>query len=109
MRPLEAARPVPAARGGCLYRGALAIAGLVAAVVVGFFLVGLGDGSVSSFNAGLWLGLLALTAGVLLGGTFLRARGRTAAAVAVLAILAVPGLLYGLFLLLILVTQPRWN
>lgn len=109
MRSLEAAPPVPAARGGCLYRGALAVAGLVAAVVGFFFLVGLADGSVSSFNAGLWLGLLALTAGVLLAGTFLRTRGHTAAAVAVLAILAVPGLLYGLFLLLILVTQPRWN
>jgi len=109
MRQIEADQPAPAARGGCLYRGALAVAGLVAAVVVYFFLVGLADGSVSSFNAGLWLGLLALVAGALLGGTLLRARGHTGAAVAVLAILAVPGLLYGLFLLLLLVTQPRWN
>jgi hypothetical protein len=99
----------PAARGGCFYRAALAAAALAAAVVVYFFLVGLGDGSVSSFNAGLWLGVLVGVAGVLVAGTWLRARGHTAAALAVLGILVVPGLLYALFLLLILLTNPRWN
>lgn len=105
----SAATGPPAARGGCFYRAALAVAGLVAAVLVFFFLVGLGDGSVSSFNAGLWLGVLAGVAAVLFAGTRLRARGHTAAAIAVLGILALPGLLYALFLLLILLTNPRWN
>ena len=99
----------PAARGGCFYRAVLAAAALAASVVVFFFLVGLGDGSVSSFNAGLWLGVLVGVAGVLVAGTRLRARGHTAAAIAVFGILVVPGLLYALFLLLILLTNPRWN
>jgi hypothetical protein len=31
------------------------------------------------------------------------------AAIAALSILAVPGVLYGLFVLLVIIAQPRWN
>lgn len=86
-----------------------ACAWLVALVVAGFFLIGLGDGSISSFNAGLWSMLLAVTFASLWGGHALHARGRTGLATLVLAVLAVPGILATLFILLILVTQPRWN
>lgn len=82
---------------------------LVALVVVYFFLIGLADGSVSSFNMELWLGLLAATAAVLFGGWMLQANGKRGAAIAVLLILFVPGLLYLLFILLVVITQPRWN
>lgn len=99
----------PAAGATFVYRVVLLLAGIVAAVVVGFFLVGLGDGSVSSFNLGLWLGLLTLTAAVVVGGRSLRARGHTRAAIALLGVLALPGLLYGLFVLLIVFSGARWN
>ena len=90
-------------------RALIAFDALVALVVVYFFAIGLGDGSVSSFNMGLWLGILAAVAAILGGGIALNAKGQRGAAIAVLMILAVPGLLYVLFLLVILITQPRWN
>ncbi len=99
----------PTPPGGVLYRGAFSIAALTAVAIVVFFVIGIADGSVSSFNIVLWLGILAATAAVLLLGRYLRSRGRPGLASAVLAILAVPGLLYGFFLLLVIITQPRWN
>jgi len=92
-----------------LVRTLLGIDVLVALVVVYFFVVGLADGSVSSFKMSLWLGLLAVVAAVVGGGWILDANGRRGAAIAVLLILAVPGILYGLFILLIVIAQPRWN
>lgn len=82
---------------------------LVALVVVYFFIIGLADGSVSSFNMNLWLGLLVAVAAVVGGGWMLDTTGKPGAAIAVLLILAVPGVLYALFILLIVIAQPRWN
>ena len=81
----------------------------VAAVFVYFFFVGLADGSVSSFNIGLWLAILAALAAILGGGWTLHNKGQRAAAIAVLAVAAIPGLLFGLFVLSLVVTQPHWN
>ncbi|WP_294251305.1 hypothetical protein [Propionivibrio sp.] len=53
--------------------------------------------------------LLSATAAILFLGHRLHMHGRTGLAIAVLAILAVPGLLYGLFALMIIVTSPHWN
>jgi hypothetical protein len=92
-----------------LVRTLLGIDVLVALVVVYFFIIGLADGSVSSFNMSLGLGLLAVVAAVVGGGWILDANGKRGAAIAVLLILAVPGVLYALFILLIVVAQPRWN
>jgi hypothetical protein len=92
-----------------LYRVTFSVAALVAAVAVVFFVIGLADGSVSSFNITLWVGLLAGVAAVLVAGYALRARNRTGLAIAMLCILAVPGVLYGLFIALVIVTNPRWN
>jgi len=92
-----------------LVRTLLGIDLLVALVVLYFFVIGLADGSVSSFNISLWLGLLAAVAATVGGGWLLYANGRRGAAVAALSILAVPGVLYGLFVLLIVIAQPRWN
>ena len=92
-----------------LFRLCLAIDAAVALVAVYFFVIGLGDGSVSSFNIVLWLALLGGIAAVLGAGWLLNAKGQRGSAIAVLAILALPGLLAGLFLLLVLILQPRWN
>jgi hypothetical protein len=92
-----------------LFRTFFAIDLIAAAVIVYFFFVGLTDGSVSSFNAGLWAAVLLGTAAVLLGGWRLGASGRRGAATALLAILALPALAFGLFLLLLVITQPNWN
>ncbi len=82
---------------------------IAAAVVIYFFVWGLMDGSVSSFNIVMWLGLLAAVAAILGGGWLLDRSGRRGAANAVLAILAVPAFLFGLFVVGAIVLQPRWN
>lgn len=92
-----------------LYRVFLGCSLAVDAIAAWFFVIGLADGSVSSSNIGLWLALLAVLSVVFAAARALRARGRTGRAIAVLSVVAVPGLLGGLFVLLILVTQPRWN
>ena len=87
----------------------LAIDAVAALVILYFFLIGLADGSVSSFNMQLWLGTLAVVAAILGGGLALKAKGQRVAAHLVLLILATPAALYGLFVLSIIVFQPRWN
>jgi hypothetical protein len=91
------------------FRFLLGVDALAALVVVYFFFIGLADGSVSSFNMGLWLGILAAVAAVLGVGWTLNKKGQRAAANAVLAILAIPTLLYGLFILAVVITQPNWH
>jgi len=91
------------------YRLLFAFDAIVAAGILFFFVWGLSDGSVSSFNIGLWLGILATIAGVLLGAHYLNAGGNRPLAIILLLVLAIPGLLYALFVLLIIVANPRWN
>lgn len=86
-----------------------ACSALTAAVAGIFFVIGLSDGSVSSFNLGLWLALMAVMGLSLWAGRVLRSKGKSGLAIAALAITAVPGLVAALFVLLLLVTQPRWN
>ena len=82
---------------------------LIAGIVLFFFFWGITDGSVSSFNMGLWTTILAGLAAVLGVGYGLRSAGRTALANLVLLVLAVPGALYGLFILLVVFSGARWN
>lgn len=74
-----------------------------------FFFEGLGDGSVSSFNMALWMALLGGVIAILGGGWALNANGRRRMAIGVLSILAIPSVLFGLFMLLIVITQPNWQ
>lgn len=92
-----------------LYKAFFVCSALTCAVGVWFFLVGLGDGSISSFNMGLWLTLLAVLGFSLGGGYTLHANGRHRAAIAALAITAIPGIIGAFFILLLIVFQPRWN
>ena len=92
-----------------MFWGSWGIGALVSAACVYFFVVGLADGSVSSFNGGLWFVMLATCAGVMAGSYMLKARGRTALAVLLSLVLSVPGLLFFLFMLIVLLTNPRWN
>jgi hypothetical protein len=82
---------------------------VIAFVVLYFFIVGLADGSVSSFNMGLWLIILLIPACVLLGSLWLRSASHSGSAKGVLLILAVPGLLFLLYFLVLLFSAPRWN
>jgi hypothetical protein len=57
----------------------------------------------------LWLGTLSTLAGVLSGGLVLQRSGRTRLGISFLLILAVPGVLAGLFFLAMIIINPRWN
>ncbi len=67
---------------------------LIALIFIGFFLVGLADGSVSSFNIMLWLGILAGLAAVLLGSLYFKQHNLLGLAKSLLSVLAVPGFLF---------------
>jgi hypothetical protein len=82
---------------------------IVALVFLGFFFVGLADGSVSSFNIALWMLVLGVVCGVVGGSLALRASAYPKLATALVTALAVPGILVGLFFLVILVVPARWN
>lgn len=82
---------------------------LIALVAVYFFIVGLSDGTVSSFNIKLWLALLAGLAIVLGGSYWLYTHDRIGQAKGLLSILAIPGFLYLLFILMVIIFKPRWN
>jgi hypothetical protein len=82
---------------------------LIAAVILYFFFVGLADGSVSMFNIGIWIAILAALSAVIGGSLWLRTAGRRGPATVVLLILAVPGILFALFFIILLITNPRWN
>lgn len=92
-----------------IYTLFLVCAALTAAVVIVFFVIGLNDGSVSSFNAGLWSLILSVMGASLWGGHALHASGRVGLAITALAVTAVPGMVAALFVVLLLVTEPRWN
>ena len=79
----------------------------IALVALYFFFIGLGDGSVSSFNMGIWLIVLGGLAVILVGSLWLKGMGKLPLAKGLLGILAVPGLLYVLFMLLVIVSNPR--
>lgn len=99
----------PGGRGRAVFRVMFACAALTAAVVLVFFAIGVSDGSVSSFNIGIWTVVLAALAGVFTAARMLAARGRHGLAAVVLAIVGAPGLLYAAFVLMLLIVQPRWN
>lgn len=82
---------------------------VIALIWLYFFVAGLSDGSVSSFNIVLWLAILGVLAAILGGGLLLKSNGHQRLANGVLLILAVPGLLFGFFFLSLIVLQPRWN
>ena len=82
---------------------------IVAAIVVVFFFWGLADGSVSSFNITLWLGMLAGVAAVVGGSWMLHQAGQTAFASIVLLVIAFPASMFALFMLAVIVLQPDFR
>lgn len=91
------------------YRLFLTVAAAVLAVAVYFFAIGIADGSVSSFNILLWLIVLVCLGCIVAGGYGLNANGQRRTATALLAVLAVPGIVAAIFILALIVFQPNWN
>ncbi|MVM37081.1 osmoprotectant transporter permease [Spirosoma sp. HMF3257] len=85
------------------------IDGIIALIFFYFFFVGIADGSVSSYNGGLWFFMLIALSAILIGGYWLQTHQHEVGAKILLSVLAVPGLLCGLFFLILILTNPRWN
>jgi hypothetical protein len=91
-----------------IYRLLLIVDLLAGAVLLLFFLWGMSDGTVA-YAPGTWLAALA-GVGVTIGGAVaLRRKGNVGLAMLLLLPVAVPALLYGMFLLFVLILHPRWN
>lgn len=84
------------------------IAAAVTVVALGFFLVGLTNGTVSSFNAGIWVLILPGTVGVTWGSWMLKKNGRPGWGALLALVLALPVLVGLLVLLLTLGTGASW-
>ena len=82
---------------------------VIALIFAYFFVIGLADGTVASFNMTLWLVILCTLGGILWGSYALRAADRTSLATSLLMILAVPGVLGGLIFLALIILEPQWN
>lgn len=81
----------------------------IALIVLYFLVIGLADGTVSSFNAGIWTAAMAALAVILLGSLWLKSHNLMFWAKALLFVLAIPGFIYGLFVLFIIIGKPRMN
>jgi hypothetical protein len=82
---------------------------VIAAVALYFFFSLAAGGRVASFNILPWLAILAALAAVIGGSLWLRSKGQHAVAIILLLLLAIPGALFALFLLLILILQPDFR
>ena len=82
---------------------------LIVFIVVVFFFIGIADGSVSSFNIGLWFLILFILALIIGGGLWLKKNGYVVLSIILLLVPAIPGLLYALFIVLVVVTDTPWN
>ncbi len=85
------------------------IGALTAALTLFFFVAGLADGSVSSFNFGIWAVLLAVVLGVVGGSLWLNAAGRRRLGMTLLLVLAIPAVTAVVFLLAVILSGARWN
>lgn len=99
----------PDKHGTALFWTLWVIAATVAGVFLYFFLIGLVDGSVSSFNGALWALLLSGVGGTTGGSYWLWSQGRIGWASLLAAFLAVPGVLAVIMLVGILLSDPNWH
>ena len=82
---------------------------VIAAVALYFFFSLAGHGRIGSFNILPWLVILAILAAVMGGSIWLRSVGQRTVAIVLLLLLAMPGALYVLFFLLLLITHPTFH
>jgi hypothetical protein len=84
---------------------------VIAAVALYFFFSVAAGGRVGAFNILPWLAILAALAAVVGGSIWLRSAGQHAVAIVLLLLLllAIPGALFALFFLLLLILHPNFH
>ena len=78
---------------------------LICAITLFFALTG----SMSSFNIGIWIGILAVLTVIMVGSFWLKEAAHPILGTMLLLVLAIPGILYAVFILLVIVTKTPWN
>jgi len=81
----------------------------IAAVALYFFFSLAAGDRIRPFNILSWLMILAALAAVVGGSIWLRSIGRRTLAIALLLLLAIPGALFALFFLVLLLTHPNFH
>jgi hypothetical protein len=81
----------------------------IAAIALYFFFSLAAGGRVGSFNILPWFAILAALAAVVGGSVWLRSVGQHAVAIVLLLLLAIPGALFALFFLLLLILHPNFH
>ncbi len=82
---------------------------LICAITITFFFIGTADGSVNSDNIGIWTAMFAALAVVMGGSLWLKAVGYPVLGIMLLLVLATPGILGGVSLLLFIVSGTSWR
>jgi hypothetical protein len=82
---------------------------LMCLIPIYFFFIGLGDGTITSRNIGLWLLILLVIAIVLVGTFLLKAANQMALAKVILILAAIPGILALLYFLIVFTSKPNWR
>ncbi len=82
---------------------------LMCLIPVYFFFVGLGDGTITSRNIGLWFLILLVVAIVLVGSFLLKSANQMAIAKVILSVAAIPGVLALLYFIIVFTSKPNWH
>jgi ABC-type phosphate transport system permease subunit len=82
---------------------------LASLVILYYFVIGLADGSVTYRNIKLWLLILIAVGAILWVSTLLKNAGYNKAAILLTLVLALPSIVYGLFILIAIFSKSRWN
>ena len=80
-----------------------------AMVALAFFIIGLGDGSVTSFNILIWAALLGTLFTMPWAAWAVRMRGRTRLGTMLLLPVALLAVLGGVVILVLIVNPPNWR
>jgi len=82
---------------------------LAAVTALYYFFIGIADGTVSSRTIGFWLLVMGIFTAILLGSIWLKNQQYLGLSMATLLIIAIPALLYLLFILIASFGNQRWN
>jgi len=82
---------------------------IIAAIAVYFFFSLAAGDRIRSFNLLPWLLILAALAAIVVGSIWLRSIGQRALAIVLLLLLAIPGVLFALFFLILLLSHPDFH
>jgi uncharacterized membrane protein len=76
-------------------------------IVLFFFVIGLADGNVNERNMLLWMGIPAVCAISLFGGPWLRHHHYPTLGLVITAIVAIPSILFGIFMLIAVLSGSK--